>query len=288
MAIEPTLEQLVEQAKEGDKTALEALLAQIQNQIYNLALRMLWHPADAEDATQEILIKIITHLSQFRQDSAFTTWVYRLATNHLLTTRKRRAELQPVTFEQFGEELEKRMDLEVAPLSGDLVEQRLLLDEVQLRCTLGMLLCLDREHRIAYILGQILELDGNEGAYITETTPVVFRKRLSRARQRMRGFMESNCGLVNPANPCRCERQLGYKMRYEKLAPNRLLFARAEFSSAPDQPFSESVIRDRIGELKEIDRAVALYRSHPQYAAPDNLLQAIKQLLGSGKFEWFN
>src|SRR6476469_10004830 len=98
----PTLETLVEQDKEGSKTALEAIILGIQDQVYNLALRMLWHPADAEDATQEILIKVLTQLSQFRQESAFTTWVYRIATNYLLTTRKRRAEVQQVTFEQFG------------------------------------------------------------------------------------------------------------------------------------------------------------------------------------------
>src|SRR5690349_13671762 len=113
MKEELTLETLVEQAKQGSKTALEAIIQGIQDQVYNLALRMLWHPADAEDATQEILIKVLTHLSQFRQESAFTTWVYRIATNYLLTTRQRRAELRQVTFEQFSAELEVRMDVEV-------------------------------------------------------------------------------------------------------------------------------------------------------------------------------
>ena len=47
--------------------------------MYNLSLRMLMYPADAEDAVQEILIKIITHLSDFRGKSRFTTWSYRVA-----------------------------------------------------------------------------------------------------------------------------------------------------------------------------------------------------------------
>ena len=83
MSRESRLDQLVEQACEGDEEALEAVVRGIQDRIYNLALRMLWHPSDAEDATQEILIKLITRLSQFRQESAFTTWVYQIALKSL-------------------------------------------------------------------------------------------------------------------------------------------------------------------------------------------------------------
>ena len=75
---EESLEQLVAKAADGDKVALEEVVRQIQDKVYGLALRMLWHPADAEDAAQEILIKIITHLGSFRGDSAFMTWVYRV------------------------------------------------------------------------------------------------------------------------------------------------------------------------------------------------------------------
>jgi RNA polymerase sigma factor (sigma-70 family) len=277
-----SLEELVAQAKEGDKNALEIIISRIQNQIYHLAVQMLWHPADAEDACQEILIKVITHLGQFRQESSFTTWVYRIASNHLLTTRKRRAELYQLTFEQLGLELENRLDRTVSLTAPQQVdpEQRLLLQEVQLRCTLGMLLCLDREQRLAYILTEIIGLTGEEGANVMEITPVAFRKRLSRARHQLRNFMQSNCGLVNPANPCRCERQLPYKVQHEKLSKERLLFA--------GQPYTEKEIQAKISELKEIDRTAALYRSQPQFASPERLTQALKVLLASGRFSWFH
>lgn len=61
------LEMLVSMAKEGDKKALEELVLQIQDKIYGLALRMLYHPSDAEDASQEILLRIVTHLGTFRE-----------------------------------------------------------------------------------------------------------------------------------------------------------------------------------------------------------------------------
>lgn len=65
----------VEKAAAGDQAALEILIAQVQDTIFNLSLRMLGTFADAEDATQDILLKMITHLSFFRGESAFTSWV---------------------------------------------------------------------------------------------------------------------------------------------------------------------------------------------------------------------
>ena len=67
--------QLIEEAISGDKAALEALLCGVQDVVFNLSLRMLGIVPDAEDATQEILIKVMTHLSSFRQDSSLSTWV---------------------------------------------------------------------------------------------------------------------------------------------------------------------------------------------------------------------
>lgn len=76
----------------GDHSALEAVVLAIQDDVYGLAIRMFWHPADAEDATQEILVRIVTSLDRFRGERAFTTWLYWVAVNYLLTTRERQAE----------------------------------------------------------------------------------------------------------------------------------------------------------------------------------------------------
>src|SRR5688500_12343666 len=108
-----SLEQAVEQAQSGNKAALEHIVEQIQDMRYGLALRMLWHPEDARDATQEILIRVITHLGSSRGDSEFKTWVYRVATNYLITARKSRLEEQAYTFEQFGKELDEGLSDEL-------------------------------------------------------------------------------------------------------------------------------------------------------------------------------
>jgi DNA-directed RNA polymerase specialized sigma24 family protein len=84
MATPILLEDLALQALEGDRDALDSLVRALQGDVYGLALRMLWNREDAEDATQEILVRIVTRLSQFRFQSSLRTWVYRLAVNCLL------------------------------------------------------------------------------------------------------------------------------------------------------------------------------------------------------------
>ena len=70
---------LIEQATAGDKQALETVVLSIQDLVFNLSLRMLGTFPDAEDASQDILLKVITHLSSFKQESSFSTWVFRIA-----------------------------------------------------------------------------------------------------------------------------------------------------------------------------------------------------------------
>lgn len=100
------LQALVEKATAGDKKALETLIAGVQDIVFNLSLRMLGTFADAEDATQDILLKMITHLSSFRGDSAFTTWVFSIAVNHLKTYRKHMFAHYPLSFEYYGNDIE--------------------------------------------------------------------------------------------------------------------------------------------------------------------------------------
>ena len=134
-----TLEEIVGKAQSGDRAALEEIVRQVQAGVYGVALRMLWHPQDAQDATQEILLRVVTHLGGFRGESKFQTWVYRIAVNHLLTWRKSRMEEQTLTFESFGKDLEEGLaDNASHP------DDAILLQEIRVGCTLGMLLCLVR------------------------------------------------------------------------------------------------------------------------------------------------
>ena len=269
-----TLEHQVVRAQSGDRAALETLVRVIQKDVYSLSIRFLWHPQDAEDATQEILIRVITGLSSFRGESGFRTWVYRVASNALFTMRKQRMEQQSLSFEQFSEDLSHGLSDTPLRIEDDLSE-KLLLEEVKIGCTLAMLQCLDRDHRMAYILGEILELDHIEGAGVLEITSAAFRKRLSRARGSILSFMTGHCGLVNPVNACRCHRRVDTAVALGRVDSSHLLFASSQQQA---RRFPQVLVEIR--QLEETRRAAALYQSHPEIRPSGAFVAWLKKLLG--------
>jgi RNA polymerase sigma factor (sigma-70 family) len=267
------MEILVDKALEGDRGSLEELIEKVQDPVYGLAIRMLSHPADAEDATQEILVKIVTNLGSFQNESKFTTWVYRIASNHLLTTRKRRAELWGLTFGSCEEWVDRGLEYgrSQAPYGA---EQDIVAKETMIACLQAMLLCLDRKLRLTFILDHVFGINSVDGAYILDITPAAFRKRLSRARELVRDFMKKKCGLFNSENPCRCARQVAFGEKRGVINPGKLLFATHPSRTAKDLPDLRQV-----AEMDEFKRLATLFRSHPDYIAPKGLVEALKNAL---------
>ena len=128
------LQALVNKATAGDKKALETLVIGVQDIVFNLSLRMLGTFSDAEDATQDILLKMITHLSSFRGDSAFTTWVFRIAVNHLKNYKKHMFAHVPLSFEYYGDDIENGNIQDVPDLTQN-VDHNLLAEELKASCT---------------------------------------------------------------------------------------------------------------------------------------------------------
>lgn len=278
--METTLKSLVELVNAGDKDALEELVRSIQDRIYGLAIRMLYQPADAEDATQEILVKVITRLDSFRGESSFTTWVYRVASNHLLTTHKRRAERLELNFEKYEDLIDEGLS-ETMTMDFNEAEERLIIKETKLACMQGMLLCMNRDIRIAFILGEVIGMTSAEGGEILDITPDLFRQRLSRGRKRLQEFLANNCGLFNPANKCHCAKILAYDIDAKRIDPENLLFA-----THPCRDQQNGKVSDNLEELDELRRVAALFRGHPDYSAPETFVDTVKRLVHSGRFQF--
>jgi RNA polymerase sigma factor (sigma-70 family) len=277
--MEQDIEALVSAAKEGDGKALEGLVLRIQDSIYGLALHMLYNPADAEDASQEILIKIITNLGTFRGESSFMTWAYRVAANHLLTARKRRAELSAVSFEEY----EKSCDLKSASNwqeSGSEPLQRLFVEEIRISCLQGLLLCLDRGHRLAYLLADVFDVSSEHGAAILEITPSAFRKRLSRARGRIRDFLTKKCSLIKPGNPCNCEGHAFNQLDTGRFDDKNMVFAKHP-SRVKDAKGSLHLVK----EMDELNQISILYKHNPDFSTPAAIIESIKVLINSKKYK---
>ena len=250
-----------------------ALVERHRPWIYNVALRMVYLPQDADDAAQEILIKVITKLSSFEGRSRLRTWLYRIAINHLLNMKRTRAEEIGYTFERYGAGLDSSPDLDLPDPHTVPADVQLLVDEARIGCSMGMLLCLDREQRLAYVLGEIFGVTDAVGAELLDVSRDAFRQRLSRARRDLHQFMDRKCGLVNAANPCRCARKTQAFINAGFVDPANLLFATAHVTRVRE-------LAPRVHEdVSALDAAyAAVHRDHP-FHTPPALAGAIRTLL---------
>jgi RNA polymerase sigma factor (sigma-70 family) len=266
----PTLEALARRAVDGDRDAVASIVRELQANMYALALRMLWHPQDAEDATQEILVRVVTRLAQFDFKSRLRTWAYRVATNYLLDVKKSCVERRKLNFASFAEDLADGLS-HAGPADH---ERSVLTEEVKIGCTLGILQCLDRPHRLAYVLGETLDLSAPEAAEALDLEPAAFRKRLQRAREAIETFTRAHCGLVSDAATCACNRRVPAAVRLGRVRPNEPHFARAGCS------FREA--RDFIRSIEEAKRVIELHRStHPRDSSLDFTRRVVSALEAS-------
>ena len=192
--------ELVQRARDGDRDALGELLEQLRTPLFRLATSMLWDREDAEDATQEALIVVMTNLATFRGEASLSTWAHRIAVRLYLRRRRSPTEKSALTFDTFGADLLDGL----AASDSTRPDADLLAEEVRVGCTLAVLQCLDRDDRVVFVLGDVFGLPGDEAAAILEISHDAYRKRLERVRARLRAFVMANCGILNPDAACRC------------------------------------------------------------------------------------
>ncbi len=261
------LEDEARQAVGGDRDALDRLVRGLQGDIYGLALRMLCNREDAEDAAQEILVRIVTRLSQFDFRSKLKTWAYRVAVNYILDVKKSPVERLHLSFERFADDLTSGLDLQATAET----ERSLLIEEVKVGCTFAMLQCLDRPHRLAYVLGEIMEFPGPDAAAVLEISADLFRKRLQHARSAILTFTRAYCGLASDAAPCRCNRQLPAALRTGKVRADACSFA----GKAPSFAEARAIVR----QVDEARWALEVHRSSQPRTSSVNFARRLVETL---------
>jgi RNA polymerase sigma factor (sigma-70 family) len=254
-----------------------------QDWIYNMALSFVADRDDAADITQEVLVKIVTNLSAFRHESDFKTWIYRIIKNHFLNMRRRKYEVRPMNFDQFAADLANIPDESFSNQSFE-AEEKYIVEEAKLSCMKAMLLCLDREQRMIYILGELFEFTDSVGAEVIEISKENFRVKLHRARQQLYNFMDSKCGLINKRNPCRCARKTAGFIKKGFVDPVNLHFQKNVIATI-DRMLSRKVENYSTEVLSEYRQ---LYLEHPFLKSPESL-DSIRKLLSSDAIrETFN
>ncbi len=264
---------LIEQATAGDRSALETVLTGVQDLVFNLSLRMLGTFHDAEDASQDILLKVMTHLSSFKGESAFTTWVFRIAVNHLKDYKKHMFAQFPLSFEFYGDDIRNGKIQDVPDLTQN-IDQSILAEELKLSCTNIMLQCLDPESRCIFILGTMFRVDSRIAGDILGITPEAYRQRLSRVRKKMAAFLSEYCGEYGQG-ACHCVHRVNYAIQNHRITPDRLDFTAAKPSDA-----AEAVT----AAMEEIDGYSQQFSFCRAYQSTDRLKRMLQDFLNGPAF----
>ena len=259
-------------AHQGDTEALDTLVRRHHSWVFHIAHRMLWNRADAEDATQEILAKAVTKLGSFEGRSEFRTWLYRIATNHLLDHCR-----SAKSFDDVARTLADIRDADVPDPNTTHLETALVIEEATIACTTGMLLCLEPRRRMAFLLGEVLNVTDDVGAEILGTSSANFRQILSRARRELYRFLHRQCGLANEQNPCRCANKTAGFIDRGFVSPQRLQFVSRQMAAESGSAAT------RLHRIRELDRRyAAIFREQPLLSTLDQAAQLGELLRRTG------
>jgi RNA polymerase sigma factor (sigma-70 family) len=262
---------LVEAVRGGDRESFPQLIQFCQRTIFNSCQKFYLSPEDAEDSTQEILIKIITKLDRFDENQgSFSTWILSIAKYHLIDVKRKkgRMESQVGSYQEYFDALDQVPDEHLADPNHISSEARLLAMEANVSCMLGMLLCLERDQRLVLILGDILGIESAEAARVMGITAVNFRKKLSRARKELYSFMQNRCGLVNKSNPCRCHKKAQGFRKAGWLDPVKHIWVDEHYHNSA--VFSEEHAEEAFEKLQE--RYADQFKALPVYDSEKDLI----------------
>jgi RNA polymerase sigma factor (sigma-70 family) len=268
---------LVTNALNGDRNALDTLVARHHPWIYNIARRMVLKNEDAEDIAQEIIIKMLTKLSTYNHaKAAFNTWLYRIIVNHVINMKTRGYEPYVKKLEEYYVCLNDMQDEE----PENTPEMQLMISDLKIGCLEGVFLCLDRRQRIVFILVVAFNVSDKQGSEIMEISKANFRKILSRARSKLFQYMDGNCGIVNEKSPCKCRNKVTGYVKAAELTPDKITFAQI------GSPALKDLVSQKALQFSEniYSKYIDIYREHPFYKPPD-LMQWMRELLQQDEFK---
>ncbi len=186
--------QLIASAQKGDDAAFSALYEVHKRRVYSLCLRMTGNTAEAEDLCQEAFLQLFRKIATFRGESAFSTWLHRLAVNVVLMHLRKKG-LQQVSLD----EVDSSQDEPIKRDFGD--EDRRLLGSVD-RIRLGRAIAdLPPGYRTVFVLHDIEGYEHNEIAEIMKCSVGNSKSQLHKARMKLREWLRQDQALREPRAP---------------------------------------------------------------------------------------
>ena len=178
---------LVAAAKAGDQRALDRLLRNHYDRVYAVCRHLLGNQADAADAAQNAMISAVRGLARFDGNAAFSTWIYRIATNAALDELRRRSRRPLLIDQRATGDTDLVTDRVVDRTAGEAY------DTVEDRMLVGPALATIRDdYRAAVVLRDVADLDYAEIAEVLDIPPGTVRSRIARGRAALAGALGTN------------------------------------------------------------------------------------------------
>ncbi len=185
---------LLERAKAGDIAAFEQLIESYQKKIFNIALRMLGNYDDAGDLSQEVLIRIYKSIGSFKEQSSFSTWIYRITTNVCLDEIRKRKNRKIISLDEEIrlEDGEMKRQIESEEPSPEETAEAKDLKKI-VNDAIGKL---SEEHRIVIVLRDLQGLSYEEIAEVLKCPEGTVKSRINRGRQALKNILASKRELL--------------------------------------------------------------------------------------------
>lgn len=186
---------LVEKSKSGDIGAFEQLVENYQKKVFNIALRMIGNYDDAGDLTQEVFIRVFKSIKSFKEQSSFSTWLYRITTNVCLDELRKRKNKKVISLD---EEL-KLDDSEVKrQIESDDPSPEETAEKEELKKIIKKAINdLTEEHRVVIVLRDIQGFSYEEISRIINCPEGTVKSRINRARQALKELLKSKRELLS-------------------------------------------------------------------------------------------
>ena len=182
-------------AKEGDEQAFEALVTAYERKVYNYALRSTGNEQDAMDITQEVFLRVFRSLSGFKEESSFSTWLYRITFNICIDFSRKNAKRNENSLSLDGEAADgKELELPDERHAPETVYVRKELREE----IAGAILRLSEQHREVLVMREISGLSYAEIAEVLELEEGTVKSRIARARENLRKIIVATGNIFGP------------------------------------------------------------------------------------------
>jgi RNA polymerase sigma-70 factor, ECF subfamily len=183
---------LLRRLRERDERAFRELVTQHRDRVYNICYRMMGNRHEAEDVSQEVFIAVFKTIDSFREESKFSTWLYRVAVNHCKNRIKYLARRHDRDRDELDENTAGANGATLGTPMRSAQPDRAL-ESIQMEETLKAAInTLDEEHRIVVILRDIEDLPIEEICAITDLPDGTVKSRLHRARLALRKKLQKH------------------------------------------------------------------------------------------------